>query len=29
MNVGIVSSHHYVEYSGTYKGMEFVVLFNS
>ena len=29
MNVGIVSSHHYVEYSGTYKGIEFVVLFNS
>ncbi len=29
MQVGIVSKHQYLEYSGTYKGMDFVVLFNS
>ena len=29
MNVGIVSKNHYLEYSGTYMGMDFVVLFNS
>ena len=29
MNVGLVSKRHYLEYTGTYKGMEFVVLLNS
>lgn len=29
MQVGIVSQHQYLEYTGTYKGMDFVVLFNS